>query len=291
MRKISKTKKNRRGFTLVELIVVLVILAILAALLVPALTGYIDRAREKKIIAECRGAVVAAQTIESEQYAKEKGGYVTKAANFTEVEQLAEVPGKVKEIQVSSVSSITYLEYENSGVTAIYEKAHEPEYYIKDGSRSGSAVNDLSGFKQYEEYLKAGQGEEGDRWRALVEWMEANNMTDLPKVSEGVKKGTNYENEELYWRPYYIGNNKKEGLLVYYANGNPMKSNDGSGLDKDSKSADRWNGELVYVNDKVYQYTGSSASGKSLSQLYRCKSYEEVEELLKNPEMQFEEVK
>lgn len=34
--------KKKRGFTLVELIVVLVILAILAALLVPALTGYID---------------------------------------------------------------------------------------------------------------------------------------------------------------------------------------------------------------------------------------------------------
>lgn len=40
-----KHKKN--GFTLVELIVVLVILAVLAALLVPALTGYIDKARKK----------------------------------------------------------------------------------------------------------------------------------------------------------------------------------------------------------------------------------------------------
>ena len=39
--------KKKRGFTLVELIVVLVILAILAALLVPALTGYIDKAKKK----------------------------------------------------------------------------------------------------------------------------------------------------------------------------------------------------------------------------------------------------
>lgn len=43
-----RLKKGRKGFTLVELIVVLVILAILAALLVPALTGYIDKAKEKK---------------------------------------------------------------------------------------------------------------------------------------------------------------------------------------------------------------------------------------------------
>ena len=41
-------KRRNRGFTLVELIVVLVILAILAALLIPALLGYIDRAREKQ---------------------------------------------------------------------------------------------------------------------------------------------------------------------------------------------------------------------------------------------------
>ena len=34
----KKLKENKKGFTLVELIVVLVILAILAALLVPALT-------------------------------------------------------------------------------------------------------------------------------------------------------------------------------------------------------------------------------------------------------------
>ena len=41
---------SKKGFTLVELIVVLVILAILAALLIPTLTGYIDRAKEKLLI-------------------------------------------------------------------------------------------------------------------------------------------------------------------------------------------------------------------------------------------------
>ena len=46
-RKLKENKK--KGFTLVELIVVLVILAILAALLIPALVGYIDRAKEKQI--------------------------------------------------------------------------------------------------------------------------------------------------------------------------------------------------------------------------------------------------
>ena len=51
--KIRKLK-DRKGFTLVELIVVLVILAILAALLIPALTGYIDKANKEKVVAETR---------------------------------------------------------------------------------------------------------------------------------------------------------------------------------------------------------------------------------------------
>ena len=46
MEKGIMNKKNKRGFTLVELIVVLVILAILASLLIPALTGYVTKAKK-----------------------------------------------------------------------------------------------------------------------------------------------------------------------------------------------------------------------------------------------------
>ena len=62
--------KEKRGFTLVELIVVLVILAILAALLVPALTGYIDKAKKSQVIAETRMLHTAIQTEMSELYGK-----------------------------------------------------------------------------------------------------------------------------------------------------------------------------------------------------------------------------
>ena len=62
-------KNKKKGFTLVELIVVLAILAILAAMLVPALTGYIDKANEKKAIATARQYAIAAQSVVSDAYA------------------------------------------------------------------------------------------------------------------------------------------------------------------------------------------------------------------------------
>ena len=66
-------KSNNKGFTLVELIVVLVILAILAAILVPALLGYIDKAKEGQYAEEGHAILVAAQGYETEQYAKKDG--------------------------------------------------------------------------------------------------------------------------------------------------------------------------------------------------------------------------
>lgn len=58
-RRMENTKKNKKGFTLVELIVVLVIIAILAAILIPTMSGYISRARKTAAQSGCKTEVTA----------------------------------------------------------------------------------------------------------------------------------------------------------------------------------------------------------------------------------------
>jgi len=57
-----KLRNNKRGFTLVELIVVLTILAVLAAMLIPALQGYIEKSLETADILHVREAYMEVLT-------------------------------------------------------------------------------------------------------------------------------------------------------------------------------------------------------------------------------------
>lgn len=122
---IKKLKENKKGFTLVELIVVLVILAILAALLIPALTGYIDKAKDKSITAETRQAVMAAQTLVDEKYASDQRTEITvgsvdnSSVKIDDIKKLAEVNGEISDVQVKD-GKVTKLVYSNGGKTCTY---------------------------------------------------------------------------------------------------------------------------------------------------------------------------
>ncbi len=127
MRKfIGKMQKRmadgkRKGFTLVELIVVLVILAILAAMLVPALTGYITKAREKTTLAEARNVLTAVQTYESEQYGI--GSYAEKNDATPALSGTTILGGYLLEGDVSSGATAKYS-------TDEYAKVTEFEYTV-----------------------------------------------------------------------------------------------------------------------------------------------------------------
>ena len=55
-------KKKKKGFTLIELMAVIAIIAILAAVLVPTVSGYIQRAKKTAIITQVRNVVSAIET-------------------------------------------------------------------------------------------------------------------------------------------------------------------------------------------------------------------------------------
>ncbi|WP_418760487.1 prepilin-type N-terminal cleavage/methylation domain-containing protein [Gemmiger sp.] len=152
--KIRKMK-NKKGFTLVELIVVLVILAILAALLIPALTGYIDKANKQKIIATTRQVMMAAQTEISEAYAKVDGGKfttLTLAADTTpslnKILELAEVATVSKdgktvtykngiskvEVTITADGHVDTVTVEQSGFTCVYHETVAAGTTYTDGN-------------------------------------------------------------------------------------------------------------------------------------------------------------
>lgn len=136
MAMLKKMRENKKkGFTLVELIVVLVILAILAALLIPALTGYIDKARNKSVVAETRQCVMAAQTLADEAYSKAdetgKTKITVEAADVLELAELKEglandgitidANGKVKTLVYNSgTKTCTYTAGATDGTDGAY---------------------------------------------------------------------------------------------------------------------------------------------------------------------------
>lgn len=132
-------KTNNKGFTLVELIVVLVILAILAAILVPALLGYIDKAREKQITTNAEAAYVAAQATMTERYGKNNTTQLTGGSNAaTDPVQI------LTDIQASYTYTATY----KSGATNSQHDYYiiETFTYVQDGKyakwyKNGSNAN------------------------------------------------------------------------------------------------------------------------------------------------------
>ena len=139
---MKKTRKSsKKGFTLVELIVVLVILAILAAMLVPALTGYIRRAREEKDYQFAATVLTAAQSAAAYQYAQPGFNSATAITESTSAGKSANdtVSGLVGNTNFQcnfTVDSNAVIKYDGTGWVYV----NGAIYYLQSGG-SWSAVS------------------------------------------------------------------------------------------------------------------------------------------------------
>ncbi len=129
--KAKKARENKKGFTLVELIVVLVILAILAAILVPALLGWIDEAKKKQYVLEARSVYMAMQAVADELYVSE----TTKMEIDDEIykDGSGNITSRIKELSDVEVTAIDSVTPEKSGILPNATAAEKHQgYTIKE---------------------------------------------------------------------------------------------------------------------------------------------------------------
>lgn len=79
--------KNKKGFTLIELIVVIVIIGILAAVLIPRMTGFTKKAQGTEALVHAKQVATAYDSL-----AAEKPGNSYTDINENDVRDLANVP-------------------------------------------------------------------------------------------------------------------------------------------------------------------------------------------------------
>ena len=70
MKLMERLKKDKKGFTLIEMIVVIVIIGILLAILVPGMFKYIDKAKDKQLLVDARTAYLDIQMAAQEVYGR-----------------------------------------------------------------------------------------------------------------------------------------------------------------------------------------------------------------------------
>jgi prepilin-type N-terminal cleavage/methylation domain-containing protein len=79
----NRNLKNRKGFTLIELIVVIAILGILAAVLVPQLGGFTDKAKQAQVLSDAAAAATAADALYIEKNAVPTGAEIVSMAGIS----------------------------------------------------------------------------------------------------------------------------------------------------------------------------------------------------------------
>lgn len=152
---MKKLRKNDKGFTLVELIVVLVILALLAAILVPALLGYIDKAKKEKNYQAAQEVHTAVQALATESYGK---GDAKPTMSLDDIKNLAGIDDLSKVVVVfKSSPTDTKVKFQVSSMSVQFSSDSAATYYTYQKNADGKYT-----WEATKEPTKAGQGDATD---------------------------------------------------------------------------------------------------------------------------------
>lgn len=113
---MKKVLKNKKAFTLTEMIVVIAIIGILAGVLIPTITGYIKRANQSAAYQEAEAILEVYEVYETEKEAGLIGDTTTFAAYYEEISGTALETGVVLG-EKDAYGKLTVLYYNGEAVS------------------------------------------------------------------------------------------------------------------------------------------------------------------------------
>lgn len=242
---------NKRGFTLIEIIVVVVILAVLLAVAVPSVLKYINTADEAPALTECHAIVTASHKKVIDNYSKSREDIHSLSSDDIKwIEDFVNEGGTIQGSIIVKKNEVTRLIYlASNGLYVLYDKNKNPEYSIisKEDASNDRIVQLDSMLAEYtDRTIELGTGKNSLDRNVLINELANNN--ELVKVDDELIKKNNIQKNELYWKPYYLGDKPNNPSLILFANENK------------STSGNQWSASLIYANGKMYKCNNVSVA-------------------------------
>ena len=95
--------KNRKGFTITELVIVIAVIAILAAVLIPTFSNIIDKANKNAALQEARN-IYTQYVAENAATGADTNGWIQAGEYYVQVTNGAVVPGSVTKTAPAGVT-------------------------------------------------------------------------------------------------------------------------------------------------------------------------------------------